>query len=292
MDAAAEAELRELRARAYGPHADIATDPAALRRLQELESSRVAASTRRRGGSTTAGGGPGAARDSGDRRDPGEITELRVVLPAADESRASDDLIERLDDDSFWDDPDADDEESEETDWRARLVRWRTPLWVASVVASAALAGTMAFALASIAPVSSSAGAPQIDTLTLSSAGVIPPGWFGAEKDAVSADFYGLTVFVTPLWSSESGDRSAEDRCINVVSTDQLPEWRDYNESSWGFEGQMYSDCGMGVFPATAEVPLGGFAPDELRERYPSGTTLQFVLDGDSVGVFLDSSEE
>lgn len=30
-------ELRALRARAYGPHADIAEDPAALRRLHELE---------------------------------------------------------------------------------------------------------------------------------------------------------------------------------------------------------------------------------------------------------------
>lgn len=295
MDAAAEAELRELRARAYGPHADIGTDPAALRRLQELESMRAAASARRGGGSATldeVSDRPGIARDRSDPSDERAVAELRVVLPAADVSRASDELIERLDDASFWDDSDAAEEQADPTDWRARFVRWRTPLWVASVVASAALTGTMTFALASIPPVSSSAGAPQIDTLSLSNAGVIPPGWFGAEKDAMSAEFYGLTVFVTPIWSSESGDRSSEDRCINVVGDDQLPEWRDYNESSWGFEGQMYSGCGRGVFPATAEVPLDGFAPDELRERYPSGTTLQFVLHGDSVGVFLDSSEE
>ena len=38
---AEERELRELRARAYGPHADIQRDPAALARLTELEAARV-----------------------------------------------------------------------------------------------------------------------------------------------------------------------------------------------------------------------------------------------------------
>src|SRR3954451_4697205 len=37
MDAVERDELRALRARAYGPAADIHDDPAALRRLQELE---------------------------------------------------------------------------------------------------------------------------------------------------------------------------------------------------------------------------------------------------------------
>ena len=36
-----ENELRELRARAYGPNADIQSDPAALARLSELEAAHM-----------------------------------------------------------------------------------------------------------------------------------------------------------------------------------------------------------------------------------------------------------
>lgn len=283
MDATADDELRELRARAYGPRADIASDPAAMRRLQELESARSAASSRRRPGDHAATADSGAG---------GDTAELRVVHPSADASRESGDMLDRLGDESTWEETASPDAPSEAPERPGRLARWRVPLWVASVVLTAALAAAITYAFASIPPVSSSAGAPQIDTLRLSSARAVPPGWFGAEGDAVSAEFYGLTVFATPTWSSESGDRSSDDRCINVVPSDQLPEWRDYTETAWSFGGQMYSGCGMGVFPATAQVPLGEDAPDELLERYPTGTTLQFVLNGDSVGVFLDSSEE
>src|SRR3954471_4508910 len=45
----AERELNDLRARAYGPDHDIETDPAALRRLVELESARVAGTAARSG---------------------------------------------------------------------------------------------------------------------------------------------------------------------------------------------------------------------------------------------------
>jgi hypothetical protein len=54
----------------------------------------------------------------------------------------------------------------------------------------------------------------------------------------------------------------------------------------------MYGACSIGAFPATAEIPIDGDTPDALIERYPAGTALQFVLDGDRVGVFLDSASD
>ncbi|WP_341955745.1 hypothetical protein [Microbacterium sp. LWH13-1.2] len=279
MDAGAEKELRELRARAYGPHADIATDPAALRRLQELESSRAAVSARLRAGGATALDAPATA------------TELQVVIPAVDDSRASDDLIDRLGDDSLWDDPAASEEAPSPTDWRSRLARWRMPLWVASVVAAAAVAATVTFALTSLPSVSSSAGAPQIETLELSRTGAVPPGWFGAETDVAAAEFFGLTVFESPGWVSESGDRSSENRCISVVRTVDVPD-EGADDGSSSISGPMYAACSIGAFPAEVVVPIDEEMPEQLHERYPAAVALQFVLDGNRVGVFLDSGEE
>ncbi|MGJ0389815.1 hypothetical protein [Microbacterium sp. CGR1] len=278
-DAAAEKELRELRARAYGPHADIATDPAALRRLQELESSRAAASARLRGRGSTAIDDSAAA------------AELHLVIPAVDDSRASDDLIDRLGDDSLWDDRTATEDTLPPTGWPASLARWRMPLWVASVVAAAAVAATVTFALTSMPSVSSSAGAPQVETLELTRTGAVPPGWFGAETDVAAAEFFGLTVFESPGWVSESGDRSSENRCISVVRTVDVPD-EGADDGSSSISGPMYAACSIGAFPAEVVVPIDEEMPDQLIERYPSAVAFQFVLDGDRVGVFLDTGEE
>lgn len=164
MDAAADEELRELRARAYGPHADIATDPAAVRRLEELESSRSAAAVRR-GGRDHA-----AIADSGAD---GEAAELRVVHPSADAARESSDLLDRLGDEATWEESTARDARTDAPRQPGRLARWRTPLWAASVIMAAALAAMITYAFASIPPVSSAAGAPQIATLELTRTGAV-----------------------------------------------------------------------------------------------------------------------
>lgn len=283
MDAAADEELRELRARAYGPHADIATDPAAVRRLQELESSRSTASGRRR---------PGDHAAIADSAAGGEAAELRIVHPSADASSASGDLLDRLGDESTWEETVAPDAPSDEPERPGRLTRWCAPLWVASVVVAAALAAVITYAFASIPSVSSTAGAPQVATLELTRAGVIPPGWFGADNETASAEFAGMTVFTNPGWYSDSGQRSSESRCLNVVRSDQVPETADFTETSWSFEGQMYSACGVGEFPASVALPFDAGISDELAERYPEGAALQFVLDGDRVAVFLDSGSD
>lgn len=282
MDAAADRELRELRARAYGPHADIETDPAAVRRLQELESSRSAASGPSR---------PGDHAAIADSAAGGEAAELRVVHPSADASRAGGDPLDRLGDDSTGEETAAPDAPSGEPERPGRLTRWRVPLWGASVVVAAALAAVITYAFASIPPVSSTAGAPQIATLELTRTGAVPPGWFGAEEDVAAVEFSGLTIFATAGWVSESGDRSSEDRCLSGVPTEDVPPEADPDGSSY-VSGRIWGACSVGSFPAAFAMPIDGDAPDELAERYPTGAAVQFILDGDRVAVFLDSNSE
>lgn len=270
MDAAADRELRELRSRAYGPHADIASDPVALLRLQELESSRSSAQAARASRKPVADD-RAAAAESHPRTD-------------VDDAPAD----PRVDDDAFWEgeDPLAEGEEG-----AGFVTRWRGLLWVASVVASAALAAAITYTLASIPAVSASADAPQIATLELTRTGAVPPGWFGAEEDVASVEFYGLTIYETPGWVSESGDRSSESRCLNILRTEDLPA-DDWDPDGISQGGVMSAGCSIAAFPATVEMPIDGNTPDELIERYPSGTALQFVLDGDRVGVFLDRGKD
>jgi len=289
LDADSERELRELRARAYGPRADIATDPIALRRLEQLEASRAAI--------------PDSGVVSVDARSASVIADGRV------EDRAGDELLDRLGDDSLWDhDPDAADAASAAAAGAAdaaagpgsaehgagrpaRLGRKHTVLWVSSVVASAAVAALVTFAVISMQTVSTSSGAPQVDTLRLTPEGAIPPSWFGAGSDVASAEFAGLTIFETPGWTSESGDRVSDNRCLSVARTSDLPEeGEDEGDSYVG--GPIYGTCGVASFPTALAMPFSDELPDELMERYPSGVAIQFVLDGDRVGVFVDSSDD
>lgn len=273
MDAAAERELRELRARAYGRDADIAMDAAAARRLQELESELIAPVA------------PVAAVAS----------HAPVPAPAvAQAEHAPDDAdgllaIER----SANDDAASPDAETESVRSDERRIRRRATWWAASVVASAAVAAVVTFTLSSTVPVSASSGAPQIETLRLETASDrIPEEWFGVQDDTIGADFLGFTVFTIPGWSVEDDSGSAGPNCIAVVKTAQIPPVDDFDQYDWTYGGDFYSARGIGVFPATVEVPIRGGAPDEVLERYPAAEALQFVLDDDRVGVFLDEGSD
>lgn len=277
MDAAADDELRELRARAYGRHADIAEDPAAVRRLQALESARSAADV----GSARSYAAAEAAAPGVD------------PSPAPPSSVSQDVAVPQVPEQASWDEVAASDADTG-ADPRSDLAsRRRTIWWAASVVASAALAAVVTFTLASIPPVSSSSGAPQIETLRLAGASDrIPEGWFGAEGDSKAADFLGYTVFTIPGWYVMRDAEAADPQCIAVLRTDEIPPPEDFDPNGWSFGGDVFTGCGVETFPATVEVPIRGGAPKALTDRYPSGVALQFVLDGDRVGVFLDSSAE
>ncbi|KJL27665.1 hypothetical protein [Microbacterium oxydans] len=268
MDAATDEELRRLRARAYGPAADIQQDPEAVRRLQELE-----------------------ARN---RRAPAVHTPTTEPSPSvlrAEEDQATETDPERdqtLSDLGLLPSSPAGtgDDSSAPAD---RSSHRRTGLWVCAIVAASALAAGITAASTWILPVPVSAGAAQVATLEPDPGLEVPPQWFGAAADAAVFEFYGLTLFESD-YAPNVGAFDGEERCFAVVNSDQVPPLEEFDSSSWSFEGQIFSDCSVGAFPATVEVPIDADSPDSLRARYPEGTALQFVLNGDRIGVFLDKT--
>lgn len=282
MSTAADEELRALRARAYGPTPDIEDDPAALRRLQQLEA----------------------------RRQPRPVAE-DVVPPApametidSEPMRAAEPVIrtrrsrrqpEDAEDDALGvfdtsaDDADAAPPTAEPAE---RLAAWfsvRTTriLWVVAIVAAAAMSAAVTFALVKVTPVASSAGAPQIATLDATSDVVIPAGWMGVGPSSAVFDFYGLVIVES---SGGYYNGSVGSDCLTVARADQVPDKDDFDSSNgWTYDGPMYTGCAVGAFPATVEVPFDTNMPKELTERFPDGTALQFVYEADHVGVFLDS---
>ena len=242
-------ELRTLRARAYGPAADIHSDPEAMRRLEELED---------------------AAR-------PVLVEETTDSTPTDDAPPEEDARATRSGPDAA---PRAD---AEPTFWRRPRVR--TAMWTTAVVVAALLGAGLTYSAVAITPVSASSGAPQIATVAPSMTSRVPPGYFGWEEGAPVFEYEGLTILQTAAGYLAGGDGDAV--CIQVFETALLPDRRDANESDgWGYDGIAWGGCAVGAFPASAAVPLAGDAAP--KADLPDGRAIQFVLEGDRLGVFLD----
>lgn len=288
MDTAALEELRSLRARAYGPHADIDQDPEAERRLRELEA--------QAGGSTT--------RSSVDALAPAsstllpqatavsrpEVESAAVVASGAvseaepePEQLASASAVLPPEGDRASEGPAALDSPPRRAGSTRRISRTIALLWGGSVVVAAALAAGITHAATSMAPVSVSSGAPQIATLEPAPLVEIPSGWMGAGPSSRVFEFYGLTLFETSHGYTAMGTD-----CFMVIPTEQLPA-EDADPNNWSMSGNVYSGCRVGGFPATVAVPVDSGMPDEIRNRFPPDSALQFVLDGDRIGVFLNT---
>ncbi len=66
-----------------------------------------------------------------------------------------------------------------------------------------------------------------------------------------------------------------------------MPSWK---PSVSAPTGPVYSGCRVGSFPATIAVGVDSTSPLELRAQFP-GASLQFIKDGDRIGVFLGSDD-
>lgn len=266
MDAEARSELAELRARAYGPDADLDEDPRAwarLRELEELERHRRAESTPPivvEGATPTL---DGTAADS--------------------DSAAADEAARDADDAS-----DVDADGADERPARRPLVgRARTLwLWAGSLAAVAAVSSAAAIAATTFVPVPRTAGVAQVDTLrpdpTVDTSALGAWGFDSADV-AGYTDFHGLTAFAGSTAVDSAGTRAD---CLLLVDTAIIPELG----ASGAFQGGYRSGaCGAGVFPATVEFVVTSEMPDAFRERFPVGSSVQFVRDGDRVGVFSDA---
>lgn len=244
-------ELRRLRARAYGPDADISTDPGALQRLAELEEQQ--------------------------RR------EMPRPLVRAQEIEAAE-IVAAEPDDAPVPEAVADAEADEDLPRRGRPIRSRRVFWLwgVSLALVAALSSALTVVSVAILPVQTSAGVPQVATLK-PEAGRAIPGIFGPASSDGRAypDFYGMSAFVAYAQFGPDGERNP---CIFLTPTATIDEL-----DSGGYSGFSQAGCGAGAFPATMQFVVNSTVPDTFVARFPLGTSVQFVFDGENLGVFSDA---
>ncbi|WP_336641483.1 hypothetical protein [Microbacterium sp. USHLN272] len=276
MDAANDAELRELRARAYGPRADITNDRAAMRRLRELEAARRAELS-----AATAPAGPPVGAEEPDAAPAEQLpTEEAAAVAARTAAPTADDG------EPEWWQPGEEPDDDARVGATAFVPPRRRVLWALSVIASAAVAAGVTYALTGVAPVSASSGVPLTTTLHPTSATLVPQGFVGAIESTPVYDFYGLTLFLGE--GGFGGPIGPDGACIIAVSTTDVPAIESFDGSSWSIDGPVYSGCSAGAFPATIEIPLRADVPAALGARFSGSRAIQFVLDGDRIGVFVD----
>ncbi|WP_251454564.1 hypothetical protein [Microbacterium sp. Marseille-Q6648] len=301
-------ELRMLRARAYGPNADIHDDEAALARLHELEDeARLMARPRMTDARPAAGGtarptsptaapedplaafapllGEGHDSTSPDARSstPAHApSEIAAVGPRHPDTDPDPDPETGRTVDGAEPTPSATDRnrESEPADHagsaspaRRRGVRSLTAkrlglLWAVSLIATALVASGVTLAI-------TSTGAPQVALLSVNEDDDWPDDLFGEKPPGAQRfdDFAGLIVVSVPGWgSTESAP------CLYVLA----PSSSQGTVSTGG--------CAAGEFPAAGALTVTGSTPSELRDRFRVGTSLQFVLDGSRVRVYSDGA--
>jgi hypothetical protein len=251
-------ELRMLRERAYGPSADIHDDPAALARLRELEAATTVPEPVPQG---LAGAPDAAATASVDLGEPEVQNGFEPQPEAASEPEQTPG------------DPDtpADPPADAEAPKRSGLSRRTKLLWAGSVVV-ALIVG------AAITMTTSSFGAGRVAVLAEADLSDWPTETFGdpQEGSRVFDSFDGLRVLVVPnAW----GNPEAGVTCVFVVQSRESGAETPSGEI-------LTMGCGNETQPATASFAVNETAPEELRNRFPVGTALRVVLEGDEVHVF------
>lgn len=253
-------ELAVLRRRAYGPDADIAADPAARSRLAELEK---LANQRLHAAESVAEPAPdvAATEDTAAAEDPAPGAGGAV----ASESPSTADAAR----------------EPAHPAPRPLARRWLI-LWAASVAVVAVLVGAAVAALSPLRPITLAADATHVATVTEKIPADDAPWtqeWFGDDPDLQSYRAYGLAIVASrhPLYRA-----AGSDVCLTVFGIEQ------YNAADRSFSGALYGGCAAGAFPATVQFVVDDTSPAALREAFPEGTALQFVLTPRGVDVFRD----
>lgn len=300
-------ELRTLRARAYGPDADIHDDPAALARLHELEErARITA----RPAASPATSAPAGAI-TGDA--PTELVPRSDAAPVDGHGRtdaagpASSTAFLVAEQTRGRNSPSVDDRvDAHGADGVIE------PDGVADGIPSPADAGTAEPADGQEGAAGADGGAASAGAARAWWRRRIPVLWAGSLVVALVAGI-GLTLGVQALesgqvavlqvdekaeWPEEffgtppGGSRRFDDFLgLTLVSFEQEndsggPQTCLYVFKSLDGSGFAGGSCGAGGFAATASMSVGSLSPKELRERFADGTSLQFVLDGAEVRVY------
>ncbi len=253
MDDDLQSELRALQARAYGPGGGLDDDPVARRRLSELEAR--ARDDRRR---------PPMV----DRVPPPERPAPPVHLPpptvpaaVAATARAAQ--------------PSA--APTATSSWKRRVlagIAWAGSLAMVATVAVGITAAASARMSGAGAPTTSDAAVTHVATLALDSDRAWPEVLSARPEDGrIFAALAGMTPIVAQ-YDTGYGDKA---RCIQILPDEA---WSASPEDGWS--GAWYTSCAAEPFAPASSVIVSEAAPDGLRERFPDGTRLQFVL-GDGV---------
>ncbi|WP_307224548.1 hypothetical protein [Microbacterium arborescens] len=265
MDEGVAAELRALRARAYAPGADIADDPVALARLTELEERERASRITRPPAPVTPRSAP-------------TPTSAPTPSPAETAPPASGPAPEPV--------PGDDADGAASASRRAPRSLRPILMWAGSLVAVAALAvGITAFATARSAPTATALppDARISHVTTLLPTGEEIPEFVRPYGDGLAAasyeDFLGLSVF-----RSADEWRGNGNLCVSVARI------ADETSGDTARNGVYYQGCAAGAFPAAVTFVVWEDQPEELLERYPVGTALQFVLMDAGVDVFVSEA--
>jgi hypothetical protein len=244
MDEAQRSELHGLRRRAYGPDPDL--DDAELARLRELEAGARGAA--RVGGA--ADPRPAAAHDAPRGR---HAAPVGGTADATHAGSADADAVAAPDDDSA-------DGAEEAPPRRTAPLRPRTAiLWAASVLVAVGATVAVSSAVATMT-------GREVGTVALDPDRPVPERWDDWYQDVATGvgEFHGLTVI-----GLENPDGGAA--CVTVVAP----------RSSRG--GNPIGGCAAGAFPARGVLTVTDDMPAELRDEFPEGTALEFVLEGASV---------
>ncbi|WP_316290088.1 hypothetical protein, partial [Clavibacter michiganensis] len=158
------------------------------------------------------------------------------------------------------DERDADDDDAPAS--RAPAPRRRTAiLWAASVLVAVGATVALTSGLASMT-------GRDVGTVALDPDRPVPDRWDDWYQDVATGvgEFHGLTVI---------GLENPEDdaACVTVVA----PRFARGTNPVGG--------CAAGSFPARGVLTVTGDMPAELRDEFPEGTALEFVLEGGSVRV-------
>ncbi|MBP2457087.1 hypothetical protein ABID70_002613 [Clavibacter michiganensis] len=177
----------------------------------------------------------------------------------ADAARDADDADGRTATEGDSDGPDAD---ADAPAVRPSAPRRRTAiLWAASVLV--AVGATVALTSGVV-----SMTGREVGTVALDPDRPVPDRWDDWYQDAATGvgEFHGLTVI---------GLENPEDdqACVTVVAP------------RFARGANPIGGCAAGSFPARGVLTVTGDMPAELRDEFPEGTALEFVLEGGSVRV-------
>ncbi|GFZ75577.1 hypothetical protein [Microbacterium album] len=262
MEPGMRAELEGLRARAYGPAADIHRDPVAQRRLAELEAQLRPRPVTFASAPPEPEPEPAVAIE----REPVPASGAASELEAADAGAHRDDQRRRA--------------ESRST----RLTTRERTGWAAALVLAVVIAVLVSNTFVQrVQADPHGVGATQVTRLAPDTQFELPEFFRGVEGVEGFRTFHGLRPM---LIREPNGNGAGAQVCLYVSAEEALEASSDGSVSGTYFPG-----CGANTFPAVVQFVIVPGMSRELDAAYPEGTAFQFVFDASAGDVVVYVSE-